>query len=46
MFAGVTNIQRVATQGGVAPGTGCDASNAGQEARVPYTADYYFYKKK
>jgi hypothetical protein len=45
-FAGVTSIQRVATQGGVEPTTACDASTAGQEARVPYTADYYFYKRK
>jgi hypothetical protein len=45
-FAGVTSIQRVATQGGVDPKGGCDASKAGQEMRVPYTADYYFYKRK
>jgi hypothetical protein len=45
-FAGVTSIQRVATRGGVEPSSGCDASKAGQEARVPYAADYYFYKRK
>ena len=45
-YAGVTSIQRVATKGGVEPKDGCDASKAGQELRVPYTADYYFYKKK
>jgi hypothetical protein len=45
-FAGVTSIQRVATKGGVEPAGGCDASKAGQEVRVPYTADYYFYKRK
>jgi hypothetical protein len=45
-FAGVTSIQRVATKGGVEPSEVCDASKVGQEARVPYTADYYFYKKK
>src|SRR4249920_4190519 len=39
-FAGVTRIERVATHGGVEPAEGCDASNAGREARVPYTADY------
>jgi len=44
MFAGVTSIQRVNTNGGVAPATGCDASNEGAEARVAYRADYYFYK--
>jgi Protein of unknown function (DUF3455) len=45
-FAGVTSIQRVATKGGVEPTGGCDASKAGLEARVPYSADYYFYKRK
>jgi hypothetical protein len=45
-FAGVTSIQRVATKGGVEPTQACDASKSGQEARVPYTADYYFYKRK
>ena len=43
-FTGVTSIQRVATRGGVEPTTSCDAANSGQEARVNYTADYYFYK--
>lgn len=45
-FAGVTSIQRVATKGGVEPTETCDATKSGQEARVPYTADYYFYKRK
>ena len=45
-FAGVTSVQRVATRGGVEPAARCDASNAGKELRVPYTADYYFYKRK
>jgi hypothetical protein len=45
-FAGVTSVQRVATKGGVEPVGGCDASKAEQEVRVPYTADYYFYKRK
>ena len=39
-----TYIQRVNTTGGVAPMSGCDASTAGAVAKVPYTADYYFYK--
>jgi hypothetical protein len=39
----VTAIQRVDTAGGVAPATGCDATAAGKEAAVPYTALYYFY---
>jgi hypothetical protein len=45
-FAGVTSVQRVATRGGVEPPAGCDASSVGNEVRVPYTADYYFYKRK
>ncbi len=44
-FAGVTSVLRVATKGGVEPANGCDAGHAGQEARVPYTADYYFYTR-
>jgi hypothetical protein len=44
MFAGVTSVQRVNTSGGVAPATGCGAGTAGAEARIPFTADYYFYK--
>ena len=45
-FAGVTTVLRVATKGGVEPATGCDGSSVNSEARVPYTADYYFYRKK
>ncbi len=41
-----TNIQRINTQGGKAPASGCDASHAGQEVRVPYSADYVFYAPK
>jgi hypothetical protein len=36
----VAYIQRLDTDGGVAPGPGCDA---GDMAQVPYTADYWFY---
>jgi hypothetical protein len=39
----VAAIQRLHTEGGVAPAGGCDAAHAGAEARVPYKADYYFY---
>ncbi|HZZ92619.1 MAG TPA: DUF3455 domain-containing protein [Usitatibacter sp.] len=46
MFAGVTSIQRVNTRGGAAPGNGCNADTAGSEARVPFTAEYYFYKRR
>jgi hypothetical protein len=37
----VTFIQRLNTAGGLAPATAGAA--IGQEARVPYTADYLFY---
>ena len=42
-FAGVTFVQRVATKGGIAPATGCDAAHAAAEVRANYSADYYFY---
>ncbi len=45
MFAGVTSIQRVNTRGGAAPAGGCDETHVGNEARVDFTADYYFYKR-
>src|SRR5512138_2634274 len=43
-FADTTFVQRVATAGGVAPATGCDASTLKQQARVPYSATYIFYR--
>ena len=43
-MTGVTHIQRVATAGGVAPATACDAGNAGSKQIVRYQADYIFYK--
>ena len=42
-LAEVTTVQRSETTGGLAPASGCDATHAGQEARVPYTARYTFY---
>ncbi len=42
----VTTIQRLNTSGGKAPAAGCDATHAGQEVRVPYSADYVFYVPK
>jgi len=39
----VTHIQRLNTKGGKAPTAGCDGSHVGDETRVPYTADYFFY---
>lgn len=42
-----TFIQRLNTTGGLAPATGCTSSaDLGNQAIVPYTADYVFYKKQ
>jgi Protein of unknown function (DUF3455) len=42
----VTFIQRVNTVGGLAPATGCSAfEDVGRRAFVPYSADYFFYRK-
>jgi Protein of unknown function (DUF3455) len=43
-FAKVRSVQRLHTVAGIAPTMQCDASVAGRTARVPYTADYYFYE--
>ncbi len=43
IFANTTFIQRVNTLGGKAPSA--DGTVVGQVARVPYTADYFFYRK-
>jgi hypothetical protein len=45
-FSKVTSIQRVNTVGGTAPTEGCSESMGGKPARVPYTADYYFFSVK
>ncbi|MBV9879846.1 MAG: DUF3455 domain-containing protein [Gemmatirosa sp.] len=42
VFWRTTFIQRVRTVGGLAPAT--RGRTVGQEARVPYTAEYYFYR--
>ena len=42
IFAGVTHIQRVNTSGGKAPSE--PGAFIGDEARIPYTTEYYFYK--
>ena len=42
---GISSIQRIHTVGGVAPKTGCSAQTAGASARIPYTADYTFYRR-
>jgi Protein of unknown function (DUF3455) len=43
IFANTTYIQRVNTSGGKAPSEA--GVSVGQVARVPYTADYYFYRQ-
>jgi len=43
VLARTTYIQRVNTAGGLAPSVAPTAS--GQEARVPYTAEYFFYRE-
>jgi len=42
IFANTTFIQRVNTTGGKAPSA--NGTFVGQVARVPYTADYFFYR--
>jgi len=44
---GTTFVQRLNTQGGLAPVTGCDnPQDIGRKAFIPYTADYFFYRRK
>ena len=43
-FAKVRTITRTKTEGGAMPTTGCDAAHAGAEARVPYSAEYTFFR--
>jgi hypothetical protein len=41
-----TFIQRLNTTGGTAPASGCSVpADVGKQALVPYTADYYFFRK-
>lgn len=41
-----TFIQRLNTDGGVAPATGCDRpTDIGKKRFVPYAADYFFYTR-
>jgi hypothetical protein len=44
VFGSVTWIQRVNTQGGLAPASPGDSIGASVE--VPYTAEYYFYREE
>jgi hypothetical protein len=46
-LAGTEYIQRIATTGGLAPAAStCNAETAGDEAEIPYTADYVFWKAR
>jgi len=46
-LSGTKFIQRVNTTGGVAPAAStCDATTVGQVQEIPYTADYFFWKKQ
>jgi hypothetical protein len=42
IFKDTVFIQRVNTTGGLAPST--PPTTAGEEVRIPYTAEYYFYR--
>jgi Protein of unknown function (DUF3455) len=46
VFSRVSTVRRVHTTGGNAPDSGCFSAAAGTRARVPYTADYYFFTKE
>jgi hypothetical protein len=39
----VTTIRRADTKGGLAPTTGCDATQVGEQVRMRYTATYQFF---
>lgn len=43
-FAHTTHIQRLDTEGGKAPTSGCDAAHLGAKVLVPYQASYFFYR--
>jgi hypothetical protein len=46
-LSGTTFIQRLNTVGGLAPGTDCELpTDIGNKAFVPYTADYFFFRKQ
>jgi len=45
VFAKTKFIQRINTVGGLAPAPStATAANVGEEVRIPYTADYFFYR--
>ena len=46
LLAQTTSVQRLDTEGGVAPPSACGAANAKQVERVGYTATYVFWRAK
>jgi hypothetical protein len=46
VLSNVSYIQRIHTEGGQPPATGCDASHKGDETQITYSADYVFYVPK
>lgn len=44
VFSQTQSIQRLHTVGGKAPAEGCNETQNGNQVRVPYTADYLFYR--
>ena len=42
----ITFVQRICTQGGLAPTTGADEAHLGQLDSIPYRASYLFYVKE
>ncbi|WP_340122924.1 DUF3455 domain-containing protein [Methylobacter svalbardensis] len=45
LFSDVSFINRVNTDGGLPPVSGCNSNHLGSEKRAAYTADYIFYGK-
>ena len=46
LLSQTTFIQRLNTRGGLAPADGCSTANdVGKQALVPYSADYFFFRK-
>jgi hypothetical protein len=46
LLAATSSVQRLDTEGGVAPPAACGAANAHQVERVGYTATYVFWRAK
>ena len=43
-MSGVTYIQRIGTNAGVAPADPCSSAAVGKKSQARYSADYLFYK--